>query len=276
MFLFRKLSPKKLLIIGLVFVAIPSLVMLAGGASMPYWPEEAVQNMAREWNPSEEMISRETTVYQGGWLEQMEQRIPTSVKLHTFVFVVWALWRAGGLMLVGMALFKWGVLTGERSWKFYLVLMALGFAIGFPLVIHGINANFEAGWSVTYSKFLGSQFNYWGSCFISLGYVAALMLICRSLPLQTLLKPLAAAGRMAFTNYLMQTIICTTIFYGHGFGLFGQVERTGQILIVFCIWIFQLTVSPIWLRYFRFGPFEWIWRSLTYRKAQPMRVGISG
>jgi uncharacterized protein len=78
-------------------------------------------------------------------------------------------------------------------------------------------------------------------------------------------------GRMAFTNYLMQTIICTTIFYGHGFGLFGKVDRTGQMILVFLIFGFQMWISSLWLKYFRFGPFEWLWRSLTYRKMPPMR-----
>jgi uncharacterized protein len=76
---------------------------------------------------------------------------------------------------------------------------------------------------------------------------------------------------MALTNYLMQTLICTTIFYGHGFGLFGSVERTGQILIVFAIWTAELLWSPWWLARFRFGPFEWVWRSFTYMKIQPLR-----
>jgi uncharacterized protein len=76
---------------------------------------------------------------------------------------------------------------------------------------------------------------------------------------------------MALTNYLMQTIICTTIFYGHGLGRFGHFERTEQILTVLAVWIVELIWSPIWMRYFRFGPFEWLWRSLTYLKPQPMR-----
>jgi uncharacterized protein len=76
---------------------------------------------------------------------------------------------------------------------------------------------------------------------------------------------------MALTNYLMQTIICTTIFYGHGFGLFGVVDRVGQIGVVFAVWIFQLFTSPIWLHFFKFGPFEWLWRSLTYWRLQPFR-----
>jgi len=98
------------------------------------------------------------------------------------------------------------------------------------------------------------------------------MLISKSTSLNKITRPFAAVGRMAFTNYLAQTIICTFIFYGHGLGLFGQVERKIQILIVFAVWIAQLIISPIWLRYFKFGPAEWIWRSLTYWKLQPFLV----
>jgi uncharacterized protein len=82
---------------------------------------------------------------------------------------------------------------------------------------------------------------------------------------------LAAAGRMAFSNYLIQTIICTTIFFGHGFGLFGSVPRWGQLLVVFPVWAFELWFSTFWLERFRFGPAEWLWRTLTYMKPQPMR-----
>jgi uncharacterized protein len=69
----------------------------------------------------------------------------------------------------------------------------------------------------------------------------------------------------------MQTVICTTIFYGHGLGLFGKVERTGQFAIVIAVWALELVWSPIWLARFRFGPLEWLWRSLTYWKLEPMR-----
>ena len=86
---------------------------------------------------------------------------------------------------------------------------------------------------------------------------------------------LSAAGRMAFTNYIMQTIICTTIFYGHGLGLFGSVERTGQATIVLAVWAFQLWLSPLWLRHFLFGPLEWTWRTLVYMKRQPMRKPVT-
>jgi len=78
------------------------------------------------------------------------------------------------------------------------------------------------------------------------------------------LRPVAAVGRMALSNYLLQTLICTTIFYGHGLGLFGQVDRAGQFLIVLAVWTFQLLASSIWLRYFALGPVEWALRWVIY------------
>jgi uncharacterized protein len=75
---------------------------------------------------------------------------------------------------------------------------------------------------------------------------------------------------MALSNYLMHSIITSIIFIG--FGLFGQLERYELYYVVFGIWIFQLIVSPIWLKHFQFGPFEWLWRSLTYGKKQAFKV----
>ena len=115
------------------------------------------------------------------------------------------------------------------------------------------------------------QANYWGSLFVSAGYIGLLMLFAQSRALPWLQKALAAVGRTALTNYLLQTILATAIFYGHGLGLFGSVERVGQIGVVAAIWAVQLVVSPLWLLHYRFGPFEWLWRSLSYWRLQPMR-----
>jgi len=87
--------------------------------------------------------------------------------------------------------------------------------------------------------------------------------------LAALQKALAAVGRMALSNYLIHSIITSILFYGFGFGLYGQLERYELYYVVFGIWIFQLITSPIWLKYFLYGPFEWVWRSLTYGKRQP-------
>lgn len=270
-YLFRKIIPKKLLIIGILVFSISSLIYFFFGWSMPYWPAESLQGTTNFWNPGVEKISAEISAYRGGWLLQMSHRIPTSIAHQTFIFFILTGWRSGGLMLVGMALYKWGVLSAKCSKHFYYILMSTGFVIGILMIAYGVDRNFTENWSLKYSMFLGSQYNYWGSLFVALGYIGLIMLICKSEVLKKFTHPFAAVGRMALTNYLMQTIICITIFYGHGFGLFGKVGRTQQILFVFGVWIFQLIVSPIWLRYFRFGPAEWLWRTLSYLKIQPMR-----
>ena len=83
---------------------------------------------------------------------------------------------------------------------------------------------------------------------------------------------MAYAGRMAFSNYILTSLICTTIFEGYGFGLFGKLQRYQLYGIVVLVWAVILIISPIWLRHFRFGPLEWAWRSLTYWKKQPFRI----
>lgn len=269
-YLFRRIIPKKLLIIGILIFSVSSLLYFFFGWSMPYWPKESLQGTMSFWNPGIEKVNAEISAYQGGWLPQMSHRIPASISFQTFIFFILTGWRAGGLMLVGMAFYKWGILSAKHSKRFYYTLMSIGFVIGIPIIAYGIVRNFAENWSIKYSMFLGWQYNYWGSLFITLGYICLIMLICKSEVLEKLTRPFAAVGRMALTNYLMQTVICTLIFYGHGFGLFGKVERTQQILFVFGIWVFQIIVSPIWLRYFRFGPAEWLWRTLSYQKIQPM------
>ena len=87
-------------------------------------------------------------------------------------------------------------------------------------------------------------------------------------------KWLAPVGKIALTNYLSQSIIATFIFYGHGFGLFGTVGRAGQWGFIIGIWIVQILFSQWWLKYFKFGPFEWLWRSLTYWELQEFKRKI--
>jgi uncharacterized protein len=116
----------------------------------------------------------------------------------------------------------------------------------------------------------GEQYNYWGSLAVSAAYVGILMLFCLSGAGARLKHALRCVGQMAFTNYLMHSIICTTLFYGHGLGYFGHFSRVEQLLTVAGVWLAQLIYSPLWLARFRYGPFEWLWRSLTYWRREPM------
>lgn len=181
----------------------------------------------------------------------------------------WGLWRAGGLMLTGMALLKWRVLTGERARPFYTTLAAVGLACGLPLIAWGLVQNNAAGWTLRV-LFLGAQWNYWGSILVSLGWIGLILTVWRSGAARGFVNRLAAVGRMAFTCYILETLICTTVFYGHGLGLFGTVDRVGQMLVVLAVWAVLLAFAPLWLERFRFGPLEWTWRTLTYGRAESM------
>jgi uncharacterized protein len=269
--LLRKSKPKTLLIVGLVVFSIASVLYLLTGISIPFMPEESKEGMMLGWLPGQEYINAEIEAYRGSWLQQMDKRISDSITMQTMVFFMQTGWRASGLMLIGMALYKTGVLSAEKSNRFYWRMAIIGLVSGYALVLYGMKTNFHNNFSMEYSFFLGSQFNYWGSLLVSLGYLSLVVLFVKSGIMPWLRRSLKAVGQMAFTNYLTQTIICTTIFYGHGFGLYGKLERTQQILIVLAIWIFQMVVSPIWLKYFRYGPFEWLWRSLTYWRFQSIR-----
>jgi uncharacterized protein len=101
------------------------------------------------------------------------------------------------------------------------------------------------------------------------------MLVCKSLVAVRFTRPLQAVGRAAFSNYIFQTLICTTLFYGHGFGLYGHVSRVGQFAVVLMIWILQLLLSSFWFHFFRMGPLESLWRSLTYWKPQLLLARVS-
>ena len=267
----RRLGPGRLAALGTTLLAVGSAVTIGAGLSLPYWPEEELTAFTAEaWRPAPEVIEAELAVFRGGWLAQLPVRSANALALETILLVVWGFWRASGLMLIGMALFKRGVFGARRSPGFYAGLIGAAAAVGLPLQAYGAYLDFERGWPV-WSFFVGMQFNYWPSVAVSLGYVGLVMLACRTDALRRATRPFAAVGRTALTNYLLQTVVCTTIFYGHGLGWFGSVDRVGQIGVAAGVWALQLAASPWWLRRFRIGPAEWAWRSLTYGARQPLR-----
>ena len=174
------------------------------------------------------------------------------------------------MMLLGMALFKLGVLKAARSTKFYLQVAIVGYAIGLAVNFYEARLVMREDFSILAIGQSYITYNL-GRIPMTLGHVAVIMLFIKSGWLRFLQQALAAVGRMAFTNYIMQTLICNFIFLGYGLSMYGRLERYELYYVVFGIWIFQLILSPIWLHYFRFGPLEWLWRSLTYWQKQPFR-----
>ncbi len=172
----------------------------------------------------------------GAWFGK--RRIFYNVEQHLPLFRRLLLW--GGLLgLTLNALFaSLGALLapGELSWRFAAAISAQ--TIGAPALM--------------------------------LFYMAALTLALRQ-PWGRWLGLLAPLGRMALTNYIAQSLLCTLIFYGYGLAFFGRINSAAGLALALLIWLAQIPLSALWLRYFRFGPLEWLWRSLTYGEAQPMR-----
>ena len=179
------------------------------------------------------------------------------------------------MMFIGMALFKWGFFTDKLRTSTYVMWMVVGYAIGiavawimFDRYWMGFNnpGDYVDRWRSSHAVF--QEFR---RIPLTIGHASLIMLIFRSGLVPWLMRALANVGQMAFTNYLMQSIICTFFFYGYGLGYYNKLYFHQLYYVVAGVWIFQLIFSSIWLHYFRFGPFEWVWRSLTYWKKQPMR-----
>jgi uncharacterized protein len=270
-FLLRGLRPRLLLLLGLLLFTIHSVNYLLIGLSTPMWPETELQAFVHQFRPTADMIAEEVAIYRGDWMTIFWHRTTATFQMETFVFMGFIGWEAGGLMLIGMGLYKLGVLSGRLRSSTYVALLIGGTIAGLCMSFVGLRYINETAWEPIYSFTAGRAYNRWGALPLSLAWISLVMLACKHGWLTWLTTRLASVGRMALTNYLAQSILCTTLFYGYGFGLFGEVSRLGQLGVVIAIWILQLLWSPLWLRHFRFGPIEWLWRSCTYLRLQPLR-----
>jgi len=235
---------------------------------------EGYEDAARDMAPTPERIEELNALYLGDWFTLFKHRAATAFGFQMFMLPMLGP-RLAAVMMIGIVLFRTGVITASRSTCFYAGMAAIGYAVGIPIIIAGIRYNEANGFDLGYMMFTGMQFNYWGSIPVALAHIAMIMLLVRSGILRPIIIGLQAAGRMAFTNYLGQSILCSLIFFGTGLGLFGRYSAAELLLFVLGIWIVQVLFSVLWLSHFRFGPAEWAWRSLTYWKLQPMRNASS-
>jgi uncharacterized protein len=268
---FRRLRPMVLLTLGLLSLAIGSSLMIAGGFYIPRGPAEAVNEFQQFWAPTAEQLQRETLAFQGGWLAQMPERAAHALDFHLSDIWLWGIWRAGGNMLIGMALVKWRVVTAELPQNFYRDLAVIGFGFGLPLVSGGVASMNAHDWETFHSFFIAGQFNYWASLLVAAGWVGFTISLWHVGFAPGLTARLIAVGRTAFSCYILTSLICTFVFYGHGLGFYAHVSRPGQLGVTLAVWITLLIAAPLWLERFRFGPLEWVWRTLTYGERQPLR-----
>jgi uncharacterized protein len=172
-------------------------------------------------------------------------------------------------MLIGIALYRLGIITGKKSTRFYIVLGIIGYAVGLPIYYSVAQAKLDCGFN-PYCFGLHETFHWhqFGRLGLTLGNISLLYLLFR-LPLTSWIGNLMSpVGRMAFTNYLMQSIIGAIIFSGFAMGMFNKLQRYELYYVVGCIWVFQIIFSHLWMRIYTVGPFEWLWRSATHGEWQ--------
>ena len=205
-------------------------------------------------------IEEEINIRGAGYLSAFVPNAKKSAEFHIIYGLFSVFWDALAMMMLGMALYRWNVFDASRSIRFYSWMTVIGLTIGVSINTWEMFDSISHGYRDT--------FGYWsyhlGRLSMAFGFIGIIMLVCKLGVLPRMRKTFAAVGRMALTNYLVQSIICNTIFVI--FGLFGQLQFHQLYYVVLAIWLLQLYYSPFWLSRFKYGPVEWLWRSLTYKQ----------
>lgn len=194
-------------------------------------------------------------------LGELSQILP----LHEFVLP-----RTLGLFLVGMLAWRSGVLWNpHRDQSLLLVVLGVGLTLGILLNSPALTQAI-ASWGMP-AAMVPCLENAAG-IFMGLGYGALVIALAEFTRARSVLQVFAPLGRMAFTNYLMQSLIFCWVFYGYGLGYFGRLGAAETLLFGIIFYACQMALSAWWLRRYRFGPIEWLWRTLMYGVRQPMRA----
>jgi uncharacterized protein len=274
--LFRKAKPKTLLVWAAVLVMVPVTMMLAGAIAKASDPKAAadIQKSIDENNARFKRMEASglATYPTGTFAEVTRQRALEFNSMWSFM----AFFGPGVL-----AMFLMGLYIGRKGYLHHAAqhlplfrkVLVIGALIGIPASIYAVWASHNT--NMMGPSFMGAGMAFagaFGNPALSYAYAAALLILYHRAGWAARLHPVVCAGRMALTNYLMQSLICTFIFYSHGLGMYGKIGPAYLPLIVLAIYSIELAWSPWWLKRFHFGPAEWLWRTLTYGKAQPMRI----
>ena len=266
----RRWRATTLIAVGAVLISLNFGLLVLQDWGLSKMPADAFQKMKSEmWAPSPEKLEEQLEIYRSGFFERLPHTAFNAFMAQVMQALFLAM-RTVGVMMLGMALFKTGFLTLRWSARAYLALGVLTAALGAAGSFWAVRHFQAVAFSMT-EVFPGQAALYWASLVQAFGYAALVMFFCKIDGLKLMRAPFAAAGRMALSNYLASTFIAVGLFYGPpGLGKFGTVPFDGLALLVGAVWLFILVWSPLWLAVFRFGPFEWLWRSLTYKKLQPL------
>lgn len=256
MALCRSWRPRNLLLTGVVLYVTMACKAFPFAVLFQYHPPSAEVALHSPSASQTERIATTIAEARGSWAGAYHVNV--QAYLHQLRGVPAQIPANLALMMVGLSLFKSGFLSAKSVTRTY----ALAFVVG--LVSLGIE-----GWALWHRDILMHSIS--GDSFleevlsplVSLMYASSLILLLRA-GASHLLSPVASAGRMAFTNYLTQSILMTSIFYGGRGALMGTVNRVALWVLTLAVWVLQLVWSSWWLSRFEMGPFEWVWRCMTY------------
>lgn len=270
--LFRNTPVRRMWKWALAFIFLPVLIMWAGALSIesarfdPAMHAELTETFEQDLRDHRQSVEQAAAVHaEGSWSENLEQRVEDMVfaLTHAIFWVPPVL----GFFLIG----RWLIVTGRltrpdehrpwfRRWRARGLMLGLPMAVLAAVSLHDTNLMIP-----TIRVSIGMTLATIAGLLLSLAYLSVVTLAERTLSF------LAPAGRMALTNYLLQSVFWTWMLYGHGLGLWGQVPRSAQLVLAIAFFALQVLASRWWLERFRFGPAEWLWRTLTYWRIQPMR-----
>lgn len=260
-FRFRQMPLPQLLRWALALYLVPVVMGVLFSLIMMSMPAEDYQSLVADfWQPGSAALQEEIAAHRGHYGQQLAWRVDLLLQGHLLMLVMEEGWRALALMLAGMAAYRSGLLTGDWALRRYRQLAVAAFAVGIPVILLGVAFNQHLGWEMKYSLYLGRMFNALAAPMIALGWVCAVLWAWRKGIFPSLTVRLAAVGRTALSCYLLTSLLCTSVFYGFGLGLFEHLERPGQWAVMLAVWTLLLTLAPLWLRHFSQGPMEWLWR----------------
>ena len=281
-FLFREWETKRLIkwaigiyAIGCLFfaAAMGSMFFLQVAANSPDASEQSIkeyEEVTAELGGDPEVIKEQIALHRGSYTEILTQKV-TENWYGPLMTPMMMIFETLPFMMLGMAGLKGGLLLGQgppstyRKWAIWgaviggLLYAAIGYVVYSSAFDPLVTMNANMAWTMP------------ARLLMTIGYAAALVMLISAFAQSGFIARVAATGRAAFTNYLGTSIVMTTIFYGYGFGMFGYVGRAELWLYVLGAWLVMLLWAKPWLARFRYGPLEWLWRSLARWEIQPFR-----
>lgn len=213
--------------------------------------------------------AEELTVHRSGYVEIFDKHSEEVFETQTVGFYT-GFFESFGMILLGMALFKLGFFEYRFKLNTYRLLTFIGIPLGWAIMIFSLKVQAktveELWYTYSWRPCSALCFEIPGKVLLTISYASAIMLLCRLNFIKPFLNLLSNTGRMALTNYIMQTVLCSFYFFGFGLGHYGEYDATELFIFVCCIWLLQITYSNIWLHYYKMGPLEWLWKRLTYGK----------